>query len=217
MKNRKVDSTIIIRYFMFMLGLAVIAFGSVLTIKAELGVAPWESFHIGLYYTFGLTIGTWSQLVGAAVIILSFLIARIKPGIGTVLNMVFFGLFVDVFLWMDIIPVAKTLLHQWLLFTAGLLLISFGFGMYISPRIGAGPRDSLMLALNEKLGWSIQRARITIEVTVLAAGWLMGGPISLGTLLLAVLSGPLLQWAIPFWERVMAKHYGRQVKVPTHA
>ncbi|WP_134704363.1 YitT family protein [Ammoniphilus sp. YIM 78166] len=214
MKRQSFDKTLFVRYFMFFLGLVVIAFGSVLTIRSNLGVAPWESFHIGLYYTFGLTIGIWTQIVGAIVIILSFLIAKIKPNLGTVLNIVFFGAFIDLFLWLDIVPEWKTIGKQCLFFLLGLLIIGIGFGMYISPRLGAGPRDSLMLAINEKWGWSIQRSRITIEVAVLLAGWLMGGPVSIGTFLIAILLGPLIQWSIPFWEKRMAKSFGRVPKEP---
>jgi uncharacterized membrane protein YczE len=89
-----------------------------------------------------------------------------------------------------------------------MLLFAVGIGMYISPRMGAGPRDSLMLALNERMGWSIQRVRVTIELVVLALGWLLGGPVSIGTLLVALFSGPLIQRTIPFWERLMRERYG---------
>ncbi|MBO8163203.1 MAG: YitT family protein [Brevibacillus sp.] len=192
---------------MFMLGLAIMSFGIVLMIQADMGVASWDVLHIGLAKTFGLTIGIWSQIVGAVVILLSYLIANVKPGVGTILNMVLIGWFLDLFIWLDIVPLADNLLTKVCWFTAGILLFAIGLGMYISPRLGAGPRDSLMLALNERMGWSIQRVRFTIEVMVLVAGWLLGGPVSIGTLLLAVFTGPLIQRTIPFWEHVMRRPY----------
>ncbi|WP_176560181.1 YczE/YyaS/YitT family protein [Brevibacillus dissolubilis] len=207
-----------IRYFMFMLGLAVMAFGCVLTVQADIGVTPWDTFHIGLWKTFGLTIGTWSQIVGSAVILLTWVLAKIRPTLGMLLNMYFFGEFFDWFMWLDFVPHAEGIWQAVLLFTAGLLILSVGIGMYISPRLGAGPRDSLMLALHERLGLSIQRVRVTIEVVVLVAGYLMGGPVSVGTLLVAVLTGPLIQRTIPFWENVMRKPYGRaNVEEQVHA
>lgn len=213
MKSKTGNRALFVRYTMFMLGLVVMAVGTSFTIVASLGTAPWETFHIGLYYTFGLTIGTWSQIVGAAVIILSFVIARIKPGLGTVLNMVFFGLFIDLCLWLDFIPHFAELWQRWLLFLLGLMINSIGIGMYISPRLGAGPRDSLMLALHEKTGWSIQAVRVLIEVVVVIAGWLMDGPVAWGTILIALLTGPMIQWTIPFWEKLMAKPYGRRIQI----
>jgi uncharacterized membrane protein YczE len=206
-----------VRYLMFILGLAVGAFGCVLTIHADLGVAPWDTFHIGLQKTFGLTIGIWSQIVGAIVVILSYFLAGIKPGVPTVLNMICFGLFLDVFLWLDFVPEVHTFVQRILMFIVGLVIMCVGIGMYLSPRLGAGPRDSFMLALNERTGWSIQKVRMIIEVTVLVLGALFGGPVSIGTVLIAVLTGPLIQRTIPFWERVMSKPYGVAEQRPSKA
>lgn len=208
MNTARNDGALVFRYSMFMVGLAIIAFGCVLTIQARLGVSPWDVFHIGLQKTFGLTVGIWSQIVGASVILLSYLVAGIKPGLGTLLNMIFFGLFLDLFLWLDLVPMATGLLEQVVWFGVGLVIIGFGIGLYLSPRLGAGPRDSFMLAMHERMGWSIQRVRVVIEVTVLLAGWLLGGPFSVGTLLIAVLTGPMIQRTIPFWEFVLRKPYG---------
>jgi uncharacterized membrane protein YczE len=202
---------------MFILGLAVGAFGCVLTIKANLGVAPWDTFHIGLQKTFGLTIGIWSQIVGAIVIILSYVMAGIKPGLPTLLNMICFGLFLDVFLWLDFVPEVQLFWQRIMLFLVGLLIMCVGIGMYLSPRLGAGPRDSFMLALYERSGWSIQKVRMMIEVTVLVFGYFFGGPVSIGTVLIALLTGPLIQRTIPFWEKLMQKPYGRVPEGHLHA
>ncbi|MGE5704812.1 MAG: YitT family protein, partial [Clostridia bacterium] len=75
-----------IRYTMFMLGLVVMAYGIAMMIEAKLGVAPWDTFHIGLQKTFGLTIGMWSQIVGLVIIFSSYVIGKIKPNIGMFLN-----------------------------------------------------------------------------------------------------------------------------------
>lgn len=197
-----------VRYAMFVLGLFIGAFGCVLMIKANLGVSPWDVFHIGLQKTFGLTIGLWSQIVGVIVIFLSFVLAKIKPTFGMFLNMICFGLFLDMFLWMNIIPEVEGIVQRVLMLLTGLLVSAVGIGMYLSPRLGAGPRDSFMLAMNKRMGWSIQRVRLIIEVSVLLAGAALGGPVSVGTVLVAVLTGPLIQRTIPFWQQVMQKPYG---------
>jgi uncharacterized protein len=208
-------SAMVIRYVTFILGLAVMALGSYMTIEAHLGVSPWDSFHMGLQKTFGLTIGTWSELVGFIVVLLTYFIGKIKPGIPTVLNIIFFGLFLDLFIWIGFVPEFKGVLVRTLLFLAGVIVLAFGIGLYISPRLGAGPRDSFMLALHEKKGWSIQWVRICIEVTVLLLGWIFGGPVSVGTFLIAIFTGPLIQRTIPFWEKVMAPFYGTRSVVVT--
>lgn len=196
-----------IRYAMFVLGLFVCAFGCVLTIQANMGVAPWDTFHIGLQKTFGLTIGIWSQIAGVAVIMASYLLAKIKPTFAMFLNMVCFGLFLDLFIWWGIVPKPEMMVERTVMFLVGVLIMTVGIGMYLSPKLGAGPRDSFMLAMNERLGWSIQRVRLIIEITVLIAGASLGGPVSVGTVLIALLTGPLIQRTIPFWQMVMKKQY----------
>lgn len=176
--------------------------------QSQSGGIPWDVFHIGLQKTFGLTIGLWSQIVGVIVIFLSFVLAKIKPTFGMFLNMICFGLFLDMFLWMNIIPEVEGIVQRVLMLLTGLLVSAVGIGMYLSPRLGAGPRDSFMLAMNERMGWSIQRVRLIIEVSVLLAGAALGGPVSVGTVLVAVLTGPLIQRTIPFWQQVMQKPYG---------
>jgi len=213
-RKRKV---LAVRYFMFIFGLAVGAFGCMLTIKAHLGVSPWDTFHIGLQKTFGLTIGIWSQIVGAIVVVLSYVMAKIKPGLPTLLNMICFGLFLDVFLWADFVPEVQLFWQRVALFLVGLFIMCVGIGMYLSPRLGAGPRDSFMLALNERTGWSIQKVRMMIEVTVLVFGYLFGGPVSVGTVLIALLTGPLIQRTLLFWERRMQKPYGTAPQGELHA
>lgn len=208
MKRRKAIHPLTVRYAMFMLGLLIMAFGIAMMIEANLGVAPWDTFHIGLQKTFGLTIGTWSQIVGLVIIFSSYVIGKIKPTIGMFLNMFFFGLFIDMFMWLGWIPKGESLAERIVCFAAGLLIYTLGTGMYLSPRLGAGPRDSFMLALNDRLGWSIQKVRLGIEITVTILGFLLGGPVSVGTLITALAIGPLIQRFIPMWERLMQKPYG---------
>jgi len=203
---------ITVRYSVFMLGLAVMGFGIGTMVEANIGVAPWDTLHIGLQKTFGLTIGMWSQLVGVMIIVGSYVIGRIKPTVGMFLNMFFFGLFIDLFMWLKWIPTGETLLERSVLFAAGLLIYTFGTGMYISPRLGAGPRDSFMLALHERMGWGIGKVRIGIECTVMLLGFLLGGPVSVGTLVTALAIGPLIKLFIPMWEKMMAKPYGKAPK-----
>lgn len=207
MQTKLTIRPVAIQYSVFMLGLAVMGYGIGMMIDANLGVAPWDTLHIGLQKTFGLTIGMWSQIVGLFIIIASYLIGKIKPSVGMFLNMFFLGLFIDLFMWLKWIPVGSTIAERIVLFAAGLLIYTFGTGMYISPRLGAGPRDSFMLALHDRLGWDIGKVRIGIECTVTLLGFLLGGPVSVGTLVTAFSIGPLIKRFIPFWERVMARLY----------
>lgn len=189
------------RWFFFVTGLWVMSFGVILMIRAELGVSPWDVLHIGLSQTTPLSIGVWVQLVGLLLVIVTAWLKRRRPEIGTVLNMILVGVFIDVWLFLNWISTPSSLLIRWVYLIAGIGICGFGAGMYIAPRLGAGPRDGLTLVLSERTGWSISRIRTIMEVTVMIIGWMLGGPLSVGTFLSSVLIGPVMHVSIQFWEK----------------
>jgi len=197
----------------FVAGLWTMSLGVVLTIQANLGVSPWDVLHIGLAKTTSLSIGMWVQLVGLVLVAVTAWMKRRLPEIGTVLNMVLVGLFIDALLYLDWIPAPSSLLVRWIFLVLGIGLAGFGAGMYIASRLGAGPRDGLTLVLSERTGWSISRIRTVMEVAVLVIGGLLGGPVSVGTLLSSVLIGPVMHVSIQFWEKRLKTVAGRGVQL----
>ncbi len=115
-------------------------------------------------------------------------------GVGTLLNAVEIGIFVDVV--MRFVPEPPGLVARSALMLLGILITAIGSGLYIGAGLGPGPRDGLMMGLGLK-GYKISRARTFIEVTVLILGWLLGGPVGVGTVLFAVLIGPLVARFLP--------------------
>src|SRR5690606_5615652 len=97
---------------------------------------------------------------------------------------------------------------------AGITISGYGVGLYVSPRIGAGPRDSLMLILVEKTGLSITVVRAGIEVTVALVGWLLGGPVGVGTVAVALLTGRIVQISLPQFERLLKKIIDKKDNIP---
>ena len=167
------------------------ALAIVLRVQANLGLGPWDVFHVGLARIVGVSLGRIIQIVGLAVIVASYLFARIKPGWGTLGNMVFIGIFID---WiMPHVPKMHSLPAELAMLIGGIVLTGPATAIYFSAGLGAGPRDSLMLALARTSGWSIRSIRVAIELTVLAAGALMGGKVGFGTVLAALGSGPAIQ------------------------
>lgn len=191
------------RLALFTVGLFVFAIGLVLNVRANLGLGPWNVFQVALTLWTPLTLGQISQVVGLVIIAVSYLLG-IKPGFGTVANMLLIGWFIDV--GMAVIPEAREPLAQYLTLAAGIALLGFGSGMYIKPAFGAGPRDSLMLGLVLKSGWRVGVIRNLLEGTVLVAGYLLGGPVGIGTVLFVLLIGPavdvgLVLWRVPVQRR----------------
>ncbi|WP_396653023.1 YitT family protein [Metabacillus arenae] len=185
------------RWFVFFIGLSIMALGIVLTIKADLGASPWDVLHIGLYMQFGLTIGSWAIIVGVLVLFISGLMLKKIPQIGAFLNMVTVGVFIDIYLLLPIIKTPDTLIGKFIMLAAGIFILTYGMGLYISARCGAGPRDSLMIALVEKTSLSVGKIRGAIELIVLGIGWVLGGPVFIGTVLFTVCIGYFTGLAVP--------------------
>ncbi|WP_329424023.1 hypothetical protein OG339_26595 [Streptosporangium sp. NBC_01495] len=174
-------------------GLALYGVGVGLQIESRLGGSPWDVFHQGLSIHMGLSIGTWIIIVGALVMLL-WIPLRQRPGVGTLSNVVFLGLFADGAMWL--LPTPDPLAARWAYLLLGVVVTGAATGLYIGAGLGPGPRDGLMTGLN-RLGLSIRAARTVIEVTVLAAGWLLGGTVGVGTLVFALAIGPLSQFFMP--------------------
>ncbi len=189
----------------FVLGLLVMAFGISLMIKAEVGSAPWDVFHIGLYQQFGLTIGTWSILIGFLIIGSTSLLDRTWPKLGAFLNMLLVGVFIDIYLWVPFLKTPDHLIGKLVMLVSGILIMGYGIGLYIAADRGAGPRDSLMLVLTERTGWKVQHIRLTMEIVVLSLGWLLNGPIHVGTLLFCITIGPIVGYSLPQCKKLVAR------------
>ncbi|NKY99361.1 membrane protein YczE [Nocardiopsis alborubida] len=174
-------------------GLVLYGLSGALLVHAGLGAMPWDVLHQGLSRQTGLSIGTWSVLVGAALMLL-WIPLRQKPGLGTLSNVVVVGMTVDLFLWL--LPEAESLVVRVLLLGLGVVVCAVATGCYIGAQLGPGPRDGLMTGLAAR-GWSVRLARTVIEVAVVVTGFLLGGTVGVGTLVFAVAIGPLAQVFLP--------------------
>jgi uncharacterized protein len=172
-----------------------------LMIHSGLGLGPWDAFHVGVHKLTGVTVGTAIIVVGF-LIVLGSLKLGIRPGPGTVANMVLVGIFIDLVL--PRVPDAPGWQTGLLYYLTGIALIGISTGMYMGARLGNGPRDGLMLGLSLRHGWPVRRVRTAIEISVLAGGWAMGGAIGVGTVLFAIASGPATQLGLQLFGVIPA-------------
>ncbi|GAA3239321.1 membrane protein YczE [Nonomuraea helvata] len=170
-------------------GLALYGAGIGLQVESGLGNDPWDVFHQGLGIRSGLSIGTVIIGIGALVMLL-WIPLKQRPGLGTISNVLFLGLFADAAIFL--LPTPSHLALQGLYVALGVVSIALATVLYIGAGMGPGPRDGVMTGL-VRLGLSVRLARFLIEVTVLAAGWLLGGTVGVGTLVFALAIGPLTQ------------------------
>ena len=185
------------RFAIYLIGLLVLSLGIVLQIKAGLGASPWDVLHVGLYYQLGLTIGSWSIIVGMIILATSVFITKVFPLFGAFLNMILVGLFIDMYMLLPILATPDSLIGKTVMLVIGIIVNGYGIGMYISAQFGAGPRDSLMLALTAKTGWKVSHVRATMELIVLFIGWQLGGPVYWGTILFSIAIGYIASFTLP--------------------
>lgn len=186
------------RIIRLVVGLVLYGIADALMIRAAIGVDPWTVFAQGASQVSGWGIGLLTNVIGLLVLLL-WIPLRQRPGLGTLLNVLLVGTSIELGLWL--LPVPSVLWAQVLYFAAGMLLLAVASGIYIGVGLGPGPRDGLMTGLHSRLGWPLWLGRTAVEGTVLLVGWLLGGDVGVGTLVFAVLIGPLCGVMLPLLAR----------------
>ena len=182
------------RVAQLLVGLFLYGFAIAMMIRAALGISPWDVLSQGIVLHTGINYAIVTNVVGALVLLL-WIPIRQRPGIGTVVNVLMVGPSIEVGLW--ILPQTQDLVARILLLAGGLVILAIATGLYIGARFGPGPRDGLMTGIHRRTGWPIWAVRTSIELTVLAIGWLLGGNVGLGTLAFALLIGPMVNVTMP--------------------
>ncbi len=175
------------------IGLILYALGIYFTLQANLGVAPWDAFHQGLSQKFSITFGQASILVGITIVIFNMFFKE-NIGIGTIANTVIIGLIIDFFYRINLLPEMTTIISGFVIIILGMVTIALATYFYIGAAYGAGPRDGLMIIMVKVTQKPVGLVRLTIESTVLLIGFLLGGKIGIGTVVIALGIGPIVQF-----------------------
>lgn len=177
-------------------GLVLYGTSMAMLVLSGLGNMPWDVLHQGLALQTALSIGAWVVIVSGFVLLL-WIPLRVRPGLGTVSNVLVLGLVLDLVL--ALVEPPDAIAGRVALLLGGILVNGIATGMYIGARFGPGPRDGLMVGLAAR-GWSVRVARTAVEVLVVLAGALLGGTLGIGTLLYALAIGPLAHVFLPVFE-----------------
>ena len=172
-----------------LIGLWIFGTGDAILIAADIGNTPWTVLAEGIAKNIDRSVGQATFLVSVAVLFL-WIPLKEKPGIGTILNAVFIAAAIEIMV--PRLPTPVSIGPALLQVLAGVLLIGIGSGLYLTANLGPGPRDGWMTGLQKASGIPISRVRAAIEVSVLALGWLLGGTFWVGTILFAILIGPVV-------------------------
>lgn len=191
-------NTFIRDFFVIQIGFMLYGLALVLIIRAGLGTGTWLVLEVALANLLGIKIGTMTVYMGFAVLIIALLL-RERVGWGTLGNILSIGPWLNLFLNIFSTPKDNFALQVGM-FLLGVLIQGIATAVYIGVEAGAGPRDSLMLAIHRTTGLSIRLARGAIEIIVVLIGWLLGGPLGFGTVAFALLIGPSVQWAFKLFN-----------------
>ncbi|WP_228539403.1 YitT family protein [Nocardia sp. XZ_19_385] len=192
-------------------GLWLYGFSMAVMIRAGLGLDPWDVFHQGVAEHVPISFGMVTAVTGVVVLLL-WIPLRQKPGLGTISNVIVIGISVDAGLWL--LPDWQSLPAQIAAMLLAVVLNAAATVLYIGAGMGPGPRDGLMTGLVRRTGWSVRLIRTTIEVTVLAIGFVLGGSVGIGTLVYAFGIGPLIQLMIPLVDRHLPGFHHQRVTEP---
>ncbi|RKL66446.1 membrane protein [Salipaludibacillus neizhouensis] len=188
MKNRLIIS------IFYLVGLMFVSFGVSMMILARLGAGPWDALFVALSENLGLTVGSWTFIVGFFLILLNGLLMKKMPDFSALITMFIIGLFIDfwlVFVFADLVMMQLTLRAGMLI--TGILSIAVGVSMYLQSNFARNPIDNLMMAFHYLTGKSLSFSKTFLEVLVLVIAFIIGGPIGVGTILVAFGIGPLIQ------------------------
>ena len=170
-------------------GLTLFGLGEALLIVSNLGVTPWTVFAEGVAKNLNISIGLATFLVSISILIL-WIPLKQKIGIGTVSNAIIIAITIDLFVYL--LPYSSNIVLSILEMIFGILLVGVGSGIYLITNLGPGTRDGLMKGISENFKKPIYIIRLSIEITVVILGWLLGGTVGLGTLIFAILIGPII-------------------------
>ncbi|WP_404407209.1 YitT family protein [Jeotgalibacillus malaysiensis] len=178
----------------YLLGLLLLSFGISMMIVADLGVGPWDALYVGLSETIGFTVGTWVFILGIILILLNGYLMKKMPDFLAIITIFLIGVFMDFWLLVAFAGVdALSMPIRAMMLVAGVLMIALGITFYLQANFARNPIDSLMMAIKMRTGKSLAFSKTIMEVSVLVIAFLFGGPIGLGTVIVAFGIGTLIQ------------------------
>ncbi|MGP4076349.1 YczE/YyaS/YitT family protein [Halobacillus sp. K22] len=179
----------------YSLGIIILTLGIALTIESQLGTSPFDALLVGLYRSFGLTIGSWEIVVGLTIILFNAAAQRKRPELLALATSLLTGIGIDLWLWIirsnDLI-LSPNLMAQILCLLTGILFASLGIAINLQADFAPNPFDRMMLVVRKLTGWTITTSRVLISILLVIAAALFGGAIGVGTILITLLSGPAI-------------------------
>ena len=194
---------------MLVIGLFLFGLGEAIIIGSGSGVSPWTVLAQGISSKTDLSIGMATFLISIFILIFWVPLKQI-PGIGTILNAIIIASAID--LTLGFMPKPELIYLKILQASFGILTVGIGSGIYLASNLGPGPRDGLMIGLQQKTNTSIPLIRTIIEITAVTVGWFLGGIVGIGTILFVFGIGPCVGVGLTLVEKVSKKRINKLEK-----
>ena len=195
LRENRTAGAILLNMLLAAVSLFVNGFGIYLTIQANIGAAPWDVLNLGLSKTLGILYGNASIAVSVTILLIDILMKE-PIGIAMFIDAVVVGKAVDFFNWLHPVPACTSLLTSIPVLIAGLFVLAYTQYTYMIASLGCGPRDTLMVGLAKRVKHvPIGAVSVALLSTATLIGWLLGGPVGIGTILCAFGAGPIMQLA----------------------
>ncbi len=193
------------------IGLVIAHLGVSLFLITDLGADTFTIFIQGISETVGLSIGTCHVIALILIMVVMFFTTKgyIKPG--TLVCAFLGGWIIDFFLWAfgDLISASSPFYLRIFVTLLGCIVLSFGMSIVIKSNSGTGPNDLIAIVLTDtvqkKHNISFRVVRITCDIFFTAVGFLLGGVFGPGTIIAALVIGPMVQFFLPRSERMILK------------
>jgi uncharacterized membrane protein YczE len=197
------NKELVLRSFYALAGVAILAFGAALLRVGQVGLDPYTAANIGVGATLGLSLGVYQLIVNIIILILVFIFKKKYIGIGTIINMVLTGFFIDFYtgLFDAFFKAKMTILLQVVFLIVGIMIFTFGASFYMSAKLGNAPYDAIAPIIVDYTKSQYRIVRIAQDIFFVIVAFIFGGPVGVGTVINAFFTGPL----IDFWNNKVSE------------
>jgi uncharacterized membrane protein YczE len=197
------NKELVLRSFYALAGVAILAFGAALLRVGQVGLDPYTAANIGIGETLGLSLGVYQLIVNIVILILVFIFEKKYIGIGTIINMVLTGFFIDFYtgLFDAFFTTKMTIILQVVFLIVGIIIFTFGASFYMSAKLGNAPYDAIAPIIVDYTKSQYRIIRIAQDIFFVVLAFVFGGPVGVGTVINAFFTGPL----IDFWNNKVSE------------
>ncbi|MGM9988453.1 MAG: YitT family protein [Bacillaceae bacterium] len=194
------------RIIFYFLGLLILTLGASLILKCQLGAGAWDALAAAQSRLSGLKVGYWIWINGIILLFVNAWLLKARPQYSAIITFVLIGTLVNWWMYDILYAVTPTTnVGQWAFLIGGILILSLGVSFYLQVNLPSNPIDMLMVAIHQRFGLSLGMSKMIGEIMAFIVAFILAGPIGIGTVVVTICIGPIVQYLFPFTKRVMLR------------